>query len=100
MLRSAANYLGEGENKWAKGDFHVDDGSCALGVIEHVMDGSVMITWEFDEAEAALLKNLKDMHPELAADTIPDLNDDPAVTYEDVLTAFEKTALQFEEQGR
>lgn len=98
LMRSAANSLAMGgPGKWAKGDFYVGPGACALGVIAQVMTGHRVNIEGYRNAEKMLVKTLKDMHPELTADTIPDLNDDPAVTFEDVLAAFEKTALHYEE---
>lgn len=98
MVRAALDHLSGGPEKWAKGDFYVNKGSCAYGALElasRTMSTTVRGCYAI---EAQLLKTLKDMHPELQADTIPDLNDDPAVTYEDILAAFEKTALHFEEK--
>jgi hypothetical protein len=100
MLRLAAGQLAGGPGKWAKGDFHVDGGSCALGAIQDAMGPAklAILPDDFQAAQATLLQTLKDMHPELTATTIPDLNDDPAVTYEDVVAAFEKAALIMEER--
>lgn len=98
LLRDSIAQLSGGPEKWAKGDFFVGDGSCALGAITKAGAGKTILYEEYLNVELALLNNLKDMHPELLATTIPELNDDPAVTYEDVMTAFEKTAIQFEEK--
>ena len=99
VLHGATDRLRGGPQKWAKGDFHVDGGDCAYGAIEIAMSTNAMILDEFREMERALLHELKAMHPELTANNIADLNDDPVVTYEDVLAAFEKATLKFEEQA-
>lgn len=97
MLRRAIGHFGGG-SKWIKGDFHDGDGSCALGAIELAFEGACMDTEQYHMTQAALLQTLKEMHPALQAETIPDLNDDPSVTYESIVAAFEKTALMFEEK--
>lgn len=103
LMRRAANHLAGGGSgaeprKWIKGSFHDDQGgSCALGAIEYALTGNAVFMPYYDAAMAKLLTTLKEMHPELTANNIADLNDDPNVTYEDIIAAFEKTALHFEE---
>lgn len=97
MMRRAIAVLAAG--RWIRGDLHdAGGGSCALGAIHLGMEGYMVNVRDYRVAEAILLQTLKDMHPELTADTIPDFNDDPAVTYEDILAAFEKTAIILEER--
>lgn len=100
LLRRAVNQLaGGGAQKWIKGDFHdFDGGSCALGAIHLAMKGYGVNIMEYRKAERLLIQTLKDMHPELSANNISDLNDDPAVTFEDIVAAFEKTAMILEEK--
>lgn len=97
LLRKTINQLSGGA--WIKGDFHDGGGgSCILGAQELAMGDCCMNEREWQRVQYMLLRTLKDMHPALTANTIPDLNDDPAVTYEDVIAALEKAVLQLEEQ--
>lgn len=103
LMREAVAQLdggggGDAPPKWIKGEFHDDQGgSCALGAIEQALSGNSIYIPLYDAAMLRLLTTLKEMHPELTATNIADLNDDPNVTYEDIIAAFEKTALHFEE---
>lgn len=96
LLRRVVQDLGESRDKWHKGDFYGEGGSCVLGSVAKVSAGTHMDLIEYDGACDKLIANLKTMHPEVTADNIPDLNDDPAVTYEDILVALEKTVLELE----
>lgn len=99
VLRGAIAQLSGGPEKWVKGNFYdANGGACALGAIATAAYGQTLLLADYQRAESTLLTILREMHPNLEANTIPDLNDDPAVTYDDIMAAFEKAAMQLEEK--
>jgi len=97
LRRTIAQLINDG---WTKDDFYDGQGgSCILGAEIEALRGYRVMTDDFNHAQALLIQTLKDMHPELTAESIPELNDDPAVTFQDVIAALEKTVLQLEERG-
>jgi hypothetical protein len=98
LLRRAMAQI-DAPEKWARGDFYVDAGSCALGAMATAFHEKKMAALDHEHMHALLLQSFKEAFPDVHADSIPDFNDDPNITWEDLMGVFEKTATRLEEQG-
>jgi hypothetical protein len=108
FLRAALEDI-DAPEKWTRGDYFHGDQACAVGAISK---GSIrrklkfqstadLVGWDtYNVVFNTLRETFKETLPNVAGPDISDFNDDPRVTYDDVVAAFQKAATKLEEKGQ